>query len=694
MTEYQYKAFISYSHDDEAAGDWLHSALERYVVPDKLVGKETSAGVVPKKLVPIFRDKDDLPAAGNLNDTIVAAITNSQFLIVLSSPNAVKSKWVDQEIKLFKSIHGPDRVLAIIIDGEPHATENPDFDTALECFPPSLRFNEEADGSKTPAEPLAADARDDKDGKKAAITKLAAGLIGVRLDDLVQREAKRAAKRARQLAMIMGAAASVFALTTVYAVSQRNEAQKNRNEAEGLIDFMITDVRQEVQQKVGNLDTLESLSNQALEYYERQNARSLSPDALGRRARALHAAGEIRRQRNNLEGALEAYKEAEATTEELLRRDPTNTDRIFEHAQSVFYVGHVAYLRNDLEFAEEKFLEYSDLAQKLYALDPTNLKWQTEVSYAMGNLGSLKFENGQFEEALTYFENSSSIRAEILAQNPSDLVALADYGQAVSWEGFTYSQMGEFEKSIEILEREIALYEDHVDSDFDLRRSYVVALRRIALHQLTLGRVESAKNSISTAIRSSKSLLEHDAENTRWKINAAHTMISEFYVRWAENMHTNNIAPIDAAIRYAQEVLDKDGSLLNGKLALLEALSLKLTARTDDIETAEKISALLSDISAENSNRVIDIKLRAIASLATHLETRSEKTNADELRREIIAEAELPSTILSEYSKFWLLRLYVDANHTDKARSKLADFEKRNIRHPVIIEAKNALAAR
>ncbi|MGL6044814.1 MAG: hypothetical protein ACRC1J_12910 [Sandaracinobacteroides sp.] len=63
--EIQYRAFISYSHADRRVVEWLHRALESYRLPAKLVGQITPLGPVPARLGSLFRDRDELPAAGN-----------------------------------------------------------------------------------------------------------------------------------------------------------------------------------------------------------------------------------------------------------------------------------------------------------------------------------------------------------------------------------------------------------------------------------------------------------------------------------------------------------------------------------------------------------------------------------------------------------------------------------------------------
>ena len=102
--EYKYKAFISYSHKDEKWGKWLHKKLETYGIDKNIQGRETFEGTVPARLFPIFRDREELPTASDLGRVISNALDDSNYLIVICSPNSAKSKWVNEEIKYFKKL--------------------------------------------------------------------------------------------------------------------------------------------------------------------------------------------------------------------------------------------------------------------------------------------------------------------------------------------------------------------------------------------------------------------------------------------------------------------------------------------------------------------------------------------------------------------------------------------------------------
>ena len=193
---HHYFAFLSYSHEDREEADWLHQELEGFKVPASLAGRLTANGVVPKRLTPIFRDEQELAAAHDLNEEIREALEASRCLIVLCSPAAAKSKWTNAEIDTFKRIHPEGCIIAAVIAGEPLASDIPGREDE-ECFPPALvaKYNRRGKPTGKKTEPLAADLREGKGGRRIGFLKIVAGVLGVGLDDLVQRDTTRRQRR-------------------------------------------------------------------------------------------------------------------------------------------------------------------------------------------------------------------------------------------------------------------------------------------------------------------------------------------------------------------------------------------------------------------------------------------------------------------------------------------------------------------
>jgi len=231
--QFKYKAFISYSHRDEKWGQWLHRGIERYRVPKAIIGRDTLYGPVPKRLFPVFRDREELPTAADLSEVISKGLRDSSHLIVICSPRAAKSQWVNEEVRTFKKLGKQNRIVCLIVDGEPNALNKPELGLE-ECFPPALKVVADEDGNLTDieAEPIAADARPDKDGKANSMMKVLSGLLGVGFDEIKQRDLARKHRQAAILGIGSAVLAGVMGLLTVWAVINKNQAVAAKDEAE------------------------------------------------------------------------------------------------------------------------------------------------------------------------------------------------------------------------------------------------------------------------------------------------------------------------------------------------------------------------------------------------------------------------------------------------------------------------------
>lgn len=544
-----YRAFISYSHADRAVAQWLHRALERYRLPPRLVGTVTDVGIVPAKLTPIFRDRDELPAAGNLTDELRDALLESDFLVVVASPAAAASHWVNEEIRLFKAMHGEAHVLALIAAG--NAGER----GSAGAFPPALRFHVGADGVITDrqAEPIAADLRPGADGKRLAKLKLVAGLTGLPLDALAQREAQRRQRWLAGIATASLALVAVMAVLTVLAIQGQREAERQRAEADGLIEFMLTDLRAKLE-PVGRLDALDAVGQRAMAYYGGQNPGRLDPDALGRRARALMLVGEVRDLRGNGDGAVAAYEQAERSTAELLARDPADPDRMYDHAQSLFYVGQLAWQRRDWDKAEDRFRRYAALADRMLATDPDNPKWQAEVGYAANSLGAVLLERGEAPAAIAQFERYAAVRDALAKAAPADADMAWEASQARAWLADAHRGAGRYADARAARLDERAMLARLLEADpgnTNVRMSQGRADQALADLDLASGDVAAAVARAAAASGDLRALLARDPANSLWRdlaVGATNTHAEALMLagRWTEAEAANRWALANA----------------------------------------------------------------------------------------------------------------------------------------------------
>ena len=497
----RYVAFISYSHRDAAIGSWLHRRLETYRIPKRLVGSEGEQGAVPARLTPIFRDRDELPAAGDLSEKVRAALALSDNLIVVCSPNAAGSPWVAKEIETFRALHPGRPVFAAIAEGEPAIS-----------FPPAL-------GAGGHVEPLAADLRKEGDGRRLGVLKLVAGLAGVGLDALVQRDAQRHLRRVTAITLGAVAAMIVMAVLTILALSARADAERQRAEAEGLVEFMLTDLRDRLK-GVGRLDVLSAANQRALQHYSGQDLDGLPAEALERRARILHAIGEDDLNRGEADRALAQFHEAARTTAALLAEDPDNPDRIFAQAQSEYWLGRVDYDRREYAKAKVAFERYKALADRLLAIEPGKPEWLQEAAYAEGNLCSIALAEPVDVPTALRSCAASLTNMERAARASSDPKLLDDVANRHGWLADAYRASGDRGRAWAhrmTQERMIERLVARDPNNMDLKDFWLTSQFSIAALEVDSRRTGAARRRLKAALAAVRAMVELDPQNEMWR---------------------------------------------------------------------------------------------------------------------------------------------------------------------------------
>jgi len=262
--EKHYNAFISYRHhpQDIRAASGIQRALERYKIPKALRARV-------KDGIHIFRDKEELPITSNLTDDLTRALLNSDFLIVICSTHTKESIWVQREIETFLKTHPKNRVLTVLVDGEPY-----------DVIPEILQYDEVTDPLtgqvvRIPIEPLSCDWRvTDRRGQKAELARLAAALLGCGYDELRQRQRQY---RMRQIIAGFSCALTISLAFTAYFVYTSIQIQK-ANEALQEANVQIQNNYEEALRNQSQY--LTEASAQRLEAGDRLTAMALAMEAL------------------------------------------------------------------------------------------------------------------------------------------------------------------------------------------------------------------------------------------------------------------------------------------------------------------------------------------------------------------------------------------------------------------------------
>lgn len=692
----RYFAFLSYSHKDESVAHWLHSALEQFRIPASIAGRLTENGVVPKRLTPIFRDRHELAAAHDLGAEIRQALDGSRFLIVLCSPAAAQSKWTNAEVDAFKRERPDGCVIAAIVDGEPFASELPGGE-GQECFPPALRHRYDKRGRPTAkrAEPLAADLREDRDGRRMGLLKIVAAMLGVGLDDLVQRDHLR---RQRRLAVIAAASIAGMLVTSglaVVAMDARDTATEQRRQAEGLVGFMLGDLRDKLE-PLGRLDVLDSVGSRALEYYQRQDKSELSDEALAQRSKALTLMGEVANTRGDLDAALNRYEEALASTAETVRRYPDDPKRLFDHAQNVYWVGYIAYQRGQVSEASNRFDEYRRLANRMVALDPGNKDYRLEQVYADGNLGTVLLDERQFRAAAEAFQASMHPAEALAAAEPQNLDYQKQLAEALAWLADAYEKSGEAEKALAERERELQLLKglqrQHM-RDTDLQRRIMTTHRSLGRLHASRGQVAKGLEESLRGVAVSQTLFQIEPDNTEWLQANAAGRFDLADLQLAAGQLDQASASTRAACRIIDRLLQRDGTVaawrgpMRARCLMLQA---RLAHEGDALDEAVRLARDAVAAAGRSpkllDRRVLTMLARSVGSSA--LESAGRSAEAVDWARKGVAAAPRRSLLIPR-ELVELARLEGISGNAAEARRITAQLDSIGYRHPDYIRTRS-----
>lgn len=529
VAEFRYKAFISYSHKNSRHAAWLMKRLESYQIPDHLRASAHGAASNGKRLGRMFRDREELSASGCLDSQLLDAITNSEFLIVICSPDSAKSMRVNEEIDHFITHRDSRNILCMVVEGEPDFGA-PRLQIDAGCIPPSLKKQHLVSGH----EPLAADARMGRDGKALALQKLIAALLRINLDELIRRDSRR-----KQTRLLMGALASFgLAVLTTTAMLRAKVAEESalqalaaadheRQQAENLLDFMLEDLSGKLRQ-VGRMEVIDAVVAKLVQHYESEDDASLSAEALGRKASAYSQLGRLYLHRDQQKIASDLFAHSYETTKSLISRHPNNRSVINNHTQGLYWVGVNHLFNGRYSDAEQVWRERVTVAQPLWQYDDhTNSVWG-RLSDMNVHHGWALMELGRYEEALVQFYIGLAKRKANLVRDPERgewRNGIAGGHYHVHW---ALKYLGRLDEAYSHMVTSTGLYGQMVEEDPTDQRAignYARSLRWLSETEIVLDKQKDAAQNLRKSLSFFKQALEFEPENMIYQYQSCVSMV-------------------------------------------------------------------------------------------------------------------------------------------------------------------------
>ncbi len=511
---------MSYSHADRKWAAWLHRSLESYRTPRFLVGTEGLHGAVPARMAPIFRDRDELSSSSDLGESIKEALADSESMIVICSPDSASSPWVNEEIRHFRSLGKGHRIYCVIVGGNPQSNE-----LEQACFAAAV-----IEGSgEHDTEPLAADVREWADGKSLAKLKIAAGILGVRLDELRRRDLHRK-RKVQALAAVVILASATLLLLTWQSKQAENEALLARQAQQASAEIMLAKFLEQSKRlgDVADLETRKAFGEVLSGYLTDLDTADLTPESRRQLGVVLSENGVILRDAGHPEQAKDTFRNARQTLKSLVDESRGDLEALFELSQVEYWIGQVNLDLGEMQDAAISFQAYADVSASLHQLEPKNADWTMEVAYAQSNLGNIETRKipsnpalvlQYFREALDYNELAASQDSSYASELAESHAYLAD-----AWLGVC-----EIEKATASRLKNVELAEKFFNLDPGsnrLKQDYAYALTGLSWVQQMSGRVEPAMESLVKAIELQRELVEVDPSNMtkRWNLLRISTM--------------------------------------------------------------------------------------------------------------------------------------------------------------------------
>jgi tetratricopeptide (TPR) repeat protein len=412
-----FDAFISYSHiADGKLAAALQQGLHRFAKPSFKL-----------RAIRVFRDETTLAMTPRLWPEIEKALHNSRFFILMADRQSAQSEWVQKEVACWLDMGRADNMLIVWTGGEVawnKATKDFDWDRT-NALPPTVA------GAFKGEEPLYQDlrwAREEvqlsrKDPRFATVlAKLSAAIRGRSLDEIFGDDV-REQRRSRRLLQL---GITVLLLATTFAgwrwwreVQQTKAAEYARDQGDGLINFMLFDLRDKLQ-PIGRLNILDDDVKKAETYLDNLPKEFVNASRLRQQEAMLSNLGSVLETQGKLQEAMDTYQRALAIVKRLADREGSNANWQRDLAVSYAHVGGVLKGQGKLPEALDAYQHGLAITQRLADHDRSNADRQRDLSIGNEKVGDVLKAQGKLPEALDAYQQSLNVRRILADQDRSN----------------------------------------------------------------------------------------------------------------------------------------------------------------------------------------------------------------------------------------------------------------------------------
>jgi tetratricopeptide (TPR) repeat protein len=563
-----YDAFISYSHaKDKPIANALQSVTQK-------LGKPWYR----RRSLRIFRDDTSLSATPGLWPAIEQALGQSRFLLLLASPEAASSPWVDKEVAYWRKHKSAGTVLIALTGGDLtwDARANDFAWTGAAPLPPALKgaFEDEPKWVDLRAYRDGANPRDARFAELAA--DFAAAIHGMPKEDLLSQELRQQ-RRALSLAwsaagvllVLAGLAGWQWSVATEQkkiALEQRDRAERSLDVATNAANSMVLDLARAFRDRSGMpadlvrlvLDRARDLQRRLTDSGETALKLKISEAAvLTELMETLLSLGDTKK-------AAEFAQQAVFVMDWVAAKDPQNHSVLRNRALTYAKLSRALIQAGQRDKALDAARRSLALSQSLAALSSDSALYQIDIATAHAQIAHLLKLAGNREAAIAASRESVDVAEKLVAKHPDDrewrkalAARLGELGDLL----FASGKPDDIKAALEVDQRSFELFKQLAVSDSSNTRAQAnlaIAHGRNGHVLSASGRREEALADFREAKSIYQTLVASDTGNTEWQHDLAGTLDSLGTALAAMDKQDEAIAEFRAALAINESFAGRD----------------------------------------------------------------------------------------------------------------------------------------
>jgi tetratricopeptide (TPR) repeat protein len=350
-------------------------------------------------------------------------------------------------------------------------------------------------------------------------------------------ERERSAHRLRIGLAFVAVLAVVAVGAASWAIQQQAQANNARDQADGLINFMLIDLRDKLI-PIGRLNILDDVAKKAKEYLDRLPKKLVTPPRLRQQGVLLGNVGDVLSSQGELDEALKAYQQTLEIFKKLAEQEPINASWQSDLSNSYERVGDLLRDQGDLAGALNSYRQSLTIREQLAKQDPGNAGWQRNLSVSYNKVGDVLVPQGKPEQALDLYQQGLTIAKRLAKQDQSNSDWQRDLSVSYNKVGDVLVAQGKLEQALDLYQQGLTIAKrlaKQDQSNSDWQRDLGVSYNHIGDVLRCQGKLNEARDAYQEWLSIARKLAEQDPANWIWQHDLGVSWERIGYVRQDQN---------------------------------------------------------------------------------------------------------------------------------------------------------------